>query len=124
MKTTSGQQQIDSNLPLIGNWCLLNTDRAVKLDIGLTSVKGVLQDHNGEWILGFNHYLGMCSVLKAELLGIFDGLILFQRRGLDREANKVVDSLAKMPSDKKGSVQVLEEVLEELIALFESDIAS
>ncbi|MBA0748090.1 hypothetical protein Gogos_004942, partial [Gossypium gossypioides] len=122
MKTISGQQQIDSNLPLIGNWCLLNTDGAIKPDIGLTSIEGVLQDHNGEWILRFNHYLGMCSVLEAELLGILDGLILFQRRGLDR-ANKVVDSLAKMPSDKKGSVQVLEEVLQELIALFESDIA-
>ncbi|MBA0868069.1 hypothetical protein Goshw_008362 [Gossypium schwendimanii] len=26
---------------------------------------GVIRDHNGKWILGFNRYLGMCLVLEA-----------------------------------------------------------
>ncbi|MBA0704746.1 hypothetical protein Golax_016985 [Gossypium laxum] len=56
------------------------------------SYKGVLRDKNEEWILGYNKYLGNCSILDAELWGILDGLILIQQRG---DANVVIqfDSL-------------------------------
>ncbi|MBA0568847.1 hypothetical protein Golob_006314 [Gossypium lobatum] len=47
---------------------------------------GVIHDHNGKWILGFNQYLGMCLVLEAELWAIYDGLDLT----LDQEHDKVL----------------------------------
>ncbi|MBA0873317.1 hypothetical protein Goshw_000773, partial [Gossypium schwendimanii] len=47
--------------PLAGEWTYLNTDSAVRVDSGDTAAGGVQRDKNGEWILGYNKYLGNCS---------------------------------------------------------------
>ncbi|XP_052482520.1 uncharacterized protein LOC128036033 [Gossypium raimondii] len=57
-------------------WTYLNTDGAVQVDSGDTVAGGVQRGKNGEWILGYNKYLGNCSILDAELWGILDGLKL------------------------------------------------
>ncbi|KAK5770194.1 uncharacterized protein LOC108462408 [Gossypium arboreum] len=36
--------------------------------------RGLLEDHNGNWIVGFTRYLGNCEVIDSELWGILDGL--------------------------------------------------
>ncbi|MBA0851216.1 hypothetical protein Goshw_015474 [Gossypium schwendimanii] len=41
-------------------------------------------DTKGNWILGFNRFLGVCSVLEAELWSIFEGLSLLLKQGFDR----------------------------------------
>ncbi|MBA0778538.1 hypothetical protein Gotri_006391 [Gossypium trilobum] len=46
---------------------------------------GVIRNHQGNWIMGFNHSLGMCSVFYAKLWGILDGWTLLQ----DRDFNKI-----------------------------------
>ncbi|MBA0661646.1 hypothetical protein Goklo_005922, partial [Gossypium klotzschianum] len=38
---------------------------------------------NGEWLSGFNRYLGKCLIFDAELWSIFEGIKLVQRRGHD-----------------------------------------
>ncbi|MBA0634063.1 hypothetical protein Godav_022221, partial [Gossypium davidsonii] len=43
---------------------------------GNASVGGVVRDRVSNWILGFNHYLGRCSPLEAELRGILDGIFI------------------------------------------------
>ncbi|MBA0721502.1 hypothetical protein Golax_009040, partial [Gossypium laxum] len=40
---------------------------------------GVINKQEGEWILGFNRYLGLCSVFDTKLWGILHGLILVQK---------------------------------------------
>ncbi|MBA0643811.1 hypothetical protein Goklo_028068, partial [Gossypium klotzschianum] len=45
---------------------------------------GVLRDHNGKWLIGFNHRLGNCSVFEAELWGILDDVMLVQGRHYDK----------------------------------------
>ncbi|MBA0699839.1 hypothetical protein Goari_001444 [Gossypium aridum] len=35
----------------------------------------------GSWIVGYNRFLGKCSVFVAELWGILDGLLLIQKQG-------------------------------------------
>ncbi|MBA0753672.1 hypothetical protein Gogos_021161 [Gossypium gossypioides] len=75
--------------PLAGERTYLNTDGAVQMDSRAAVVGGVLRDKNGEWILGYNKYLGNCSILDAELWGILDGLKLIQRRG---DAKVVIQS--------------------------------
>ncbi|MBA0597515.1 hypothetical protein Gorai_007318 [Gossypium raimondii] len=44
---------------------------------------GVARDMNGEWLFGFNRYLGKCLIFDAELWSIFEGIKLVQRRGHD-----------------------------------------
>ncbi|MBA0553649.1 hypothetical protein Golob_012812 [Gossypium lobatum] len=67
-----------------GNWIQMYTDGAVKAESGLATVGGVMRDRSGKWILGFNRYLGICSVLEAELWTIFDGLALILNLGHDK----------------------------------------
>lgn len=55
----------------------------LKQGVWLSFAGGVLRDQNGEWILGYNDYLGECSLFDAELLRILDGLIPCQKQGLE-----------------------------------------
>ncbi|MBA0731368.1 hypothetical protein Golax_025332, partial [Gossypium laxum] len=82
----------------------------------------------GDWILGYNHYLGKCSMFEAELWGILDGLTILNDRRYERvlihiysmevlktieyrqsEDNRVVDGIAKLTFDNKEGVLIFEE---------------
>ncbi|MBA0678797.1 hypothetical protein Goari_020119 [Gossypium aridum] len=39
---------------------------------------------HGNWILGFNHYLGRCTVFEAELCGILDYILMLLSRSFKR----------------------------------------
>ncbi|KAL4386745.1 hypothetical protein GQ457_09G012620 [Hibiscus cannabinus] len=55
-------------------WVKLNTDGAPHAISGMASCGGVFRDHMGEWILGFSKFIGVCSVVDAELWGVLVGL--------------------------------------------------
>ncbi|MBA0827850.1 hypothetical protein Goarm_012594, partial [Gossypium armourianum] len=92
--------------------------------------------------MGFNHYLGMCSVFDVELWGILDGLTLLQDRDLNkiliqtdnlehwvvrhvpREVNLVVDRIAKMVFVDLEGVNVLATTPTDLLEALESDGAT
>ncbi|KAH1128738.1 hypothetical protein J1N35_000116 [Gossypium stocksii] len=57
---------------------------AVVRTSGCASVRGVVWDRDGNWILGFTHYLGRCSPLEAELWGILDGILILLNKGYKR----------------------------------------
>ncbi|MBA0734385.1 hypothetical protein Gogos_018299, partial [Gossypium gossypioides] len=65
-KDSPGQLVTTSNLPLSGDWIILHIDGIVKTIEGFAAAGGVARNQNGDWILGFNHYLGDCSVFDAE----------------------------------------------------------
>ncbi|KAL1091080.1 hypothetical protein V6Z11_D07G133500 [Gossypium hirsutum] len=67
MKNSFGQHVTEVGHPSIGNWCHLHTDGVVKPGAVFASAGRVVRDHNGRWILEYNHYLGECSVFDAEL---------------------------------------------------------
>lgn len=56
----------------------------VRVDDTFAITKGLLQDWNGRWIVGFSRYLGKCAILDFKLWSIFDGLKLILDRGVDR----------------------------------------
>ncbi|MBA0752004.1 hypothetical protein Gogos_000885 [Gossypium gossypioides] len=64
-------------------WQKKSESRALNLSTTFASTKGVIWNQQGDWILGFNHFLGMCSVIDVELWGIFDRLNLLHDRGLN-----------------------------------------
>ncbi|KAK5795464.1 hypothetical protein PVK06_036732 [Gossypium arboreum] len=52
--------------------------------MGNASAGGILWDQLGNWILGFNRYLGKCSPFEAELWDILDRLLVMLNKGYRR----------------------------------------
>ncbi|MBA0614894.1 hypothetical protein Godav_015125 [Gossypium davidsonii] len=46
------------------SWVYLNKNGSVRLDDGSVVGGGVVRYRNGEWIIGFNWFLGSCSCSK------------------------------------------------------------
>ena len=65
-------------------WFKLNTNEALKASSGMASAGGIIKDENGIWIVGFAFHIGPGSSLLAELWGVFQGLTLYWKKGLNR----------------------------------------
>ncbi|MBA0614953.1 hypothetical protein Godav_015164, partial [Gossypium davidsonii] len=61
----------------------LNTDGAVTKSSSIAMIRGGIRDRSGSWILGYNRFVGPCSILDAELWGILKGLVITLDRGFD-----------------------------------------
>ncbi|MBA0644453.1 hypothetical protein Goklo_028609, partial [Gossypium klotzschianum] len=70
--------------PMLGNWIQLNSDGVVKEDFGFAIVKRILRDRYNRWILGYNRFVGICSILDVELWDILKGFVIAINRGFDR----------------------------------------
>ncbi|WCJ37652.1 Polynucleotidyl transferase ribonuclease H-like superfamily protein [Euphorbia peplus] len=90
LKPTRHDCLIGWSVPFI-HWVKLNTDGAVKGGQFRASVGGLIRDSQGTWIQGFARNIGICSVLRAELWGIYDGLTLAWNLGY-RKVQVEVDS--------------------------------
>ncbi|MBA0869166.1 hypothetical protein Goshw_023997 [Gossypium schwendimanii] len=55
-----------------------------RLDEGFATVRGLVSDQNGSWIIGFSIFLENYTVMEAELWGILDRLKLILDRGFER----------------------------------------
>lgn len=62
----------------------MNSDGAVKWDCHVAGCGGLMRDQFGSWIWGFTKFVGMCSVLEAELWGTLEGLRLCFSKGYHR----------------------------------------
>jgi len=78
------------------DWFKINTDGAVSVRKGWTACGGLIRDHNGRWIAGFTSYLGLCSVLKAEIWGAIIGVRLAKKLGIQRV---IIESDSKLLVD-------------------------
>ncbi|MFQ6644682.1 hypothetical protein Gotur_019806 [Gossypium turneri] len=45
---------------------------------------GVIYDEKRNWVLGYNRFLGKCSVIVTELWSILDGKLILQKQGYDK----------------------------------------
>ncbi|KAE8735671.1 hypothetical protein F3Y22_tig00000340pilonHSYRG01205 [Hibiscus syriacus] len=50
-------------------WLNVNSDGARHKESRLVSYGGVVRDHDGEWKMEFTKFIGICSVLEAEMWG-------------------------------------------------------
>ncbi|KAG8486316.1 hypothetical protein CXB51_019654 [Gossypium anomalum] len=69
---------------MTGNWIHLFTDGAVKLDACFAASGVMACKQEEEWIVGFNCYLGLCTVFNVELWGVLDGITLIHERGYQK----------------------------------------
>ncbi|MBA0721516.1 hypothetical protein Golax_009051, partial [Gossypium laxum] len=68
---------------LLGNWIQLNTDDAIIESSSIATIGSVIRDKNGSWIFRYNQFVGICSILNAELWTILEGLGIALDRGFD-----------------------------------------
>ncbi|MBA0656025.1 hypothetical protein Goklo_008425, partial [Gossypium klotzschianum] len=62
---------------------------------GSAAIEGVLRDEKEDWVLGYNRFLGNCSIFEEKIWGILDGLKLTQRTG--HEKGHTVTPHARVP---------------------------
>lgn len=94
------------------NWVTLNTDGSVRGLNFSASSGGILRDSQDKWVFGYGRNIGSCSVLKAELWGIWDGLHLAWQHGfrnviLETNCKVAVETIIKeetMENDYYGLV--------------------
>ncbi|KAK8985639.1 hypothetical protein V6N11_068887 [Hibiscus sabdariffa] len=79
-------------------WTCLNVDGAVSSVNGTGSIGGLLRDHEGTWLYGFQKGIGMCNSLHVELWAIFTGLEFAWEHGIE---------ILQVQSDCKEAVQML-----------------
>ncbi|XP_016684024.1 uncharacterized protein [Gossypium hirsutum] len=120
------------------NWVFLSTDRAVARDSGYAATGGVARDRDGNWIVGFNRFLGVCSPFEAEILSDMDledsGITVIRRtlrilhsegewriKHIPRNHNLVADCLAKHNLSWKSSLQVMDEAPKDILDLLQVD---
>ena len=84
--------QLQWKAPKTGT-CKVNSDGSRINDTGFSGAGGLLRDTTGAWIQGFIVNLGACTILEAELWGIFWGLSLAWDAGY-REVEIECDSIA------------------------------
>ncbi|KAH1064862.1 hypothetical protein J1N35_029849 [Gossypium stocksii] len=86
-----------------GSWINLCTDVAVQIVSGDAATRGVIRNGNREWIIGYNRYLGKCSLFDPELWRILDGLALIQNMCYDRVLIQI-DSLEMVKAIQDSSL--------------------
>ncbi|CAI0421511.1 unnamed protein product [Linum tenue] len=65
-------------------WVTLNSDGSVTTESGHAAVGGLIRDHTGRCLAAFAMNLGMCSITRAELRGVMEGLQLAWDMGFRR----------------------------------------
>ncbi|KAH1067718.1 hypothetical protein J1N35_032705 [Gossypium stocksii] len=76
----NNQRLTSANIP-DNSWVFPSTDGAVARDSRCTAIGGVARDHEGNWIVGFSLFLGVCSSFEAEAWGILDGVLILLNKG-------------------------------------------
>ncbi|KAA3482036.1 RNA-directed DNA polymerase (Reverse transcriptase) [Gossypium australe] len=100
-------QNSNSNNITNDNWVFLSTDGAVNNHTGVAAAGGVARDHEGNWITGFNHFLGVCTPMEAVIWGIMDGILILLNKGFRRitiasDNLEVVQNLLALNTEDSG----------------------
>ncbi|MBA0771960.1 hypothetical protein Gotri_007416 [Gossypium trilobum] len=66
---------------------LLSTDGAVVRETSYAVIGGVVQDKDGNWIIGFSRYLGVCSPFETKVWNILDEILILLNKGYRKGHN-------------------------------------
>ncbi|KAK5772935.1 hypothetical protein PVK06_049237 [Gossypium arboreum] len=101
-------------------YVVLNTDGVVHSVSDLSAVGGVLRNNKREWILGFNCFLGKCSVTTVELWGLLDGLLIVQKQGYNKviiRSDNLENVILICESKAEGSKNTLIKRMQQILTL-------
>ncbi|KAL8170236.1 hypothetical protein V2J09_022040 [Rumex salicifolius] len=85
-------------------WYKVNTDGAKESSMGVATAGGVIRDDSGVWLGGFVKNIGVCSVVAAELWGLYHGLELawdlgYRKVVLESDSAVAIGMLTRQISD-------------------------
>ncbi|KAL8143934.1 hypothetical protein V2J09_016966 [Rumex salicifolius] len=85
-------------------WYKVNTDGAKESSMGVATAGGVIRDDSGVWLDGFVKNIGVCSVVAAELWGLYHGLELawdlgYRKLVLESDSAVAIGMLTRQISD-------------------------
>ncbi|CAN1319811.1 Putative ribonuclease H protein At1g65750 [Linum perenne] len=63
-------------------WYTLNTDGSLRSSTNSATAGGIIRDDNGRFVTAFASNLGCCSVVRAEIKGIVDGMAIAWEKGI------------------------------------------
>ncbi|CAN1822650.1 Putative ribonuclease H protein At1g65750 [Linum perenne] len=63
-------------------WFTLNTGGSFRPSSNLVAAGGIIRDDQGRFVSAFVSNLGSCSVVRAEMKGIVDGMTITWERGI------------------------------------------
>ncbi|CAN1148633.1 Putative ribonuclease H protein At1g65750, partial [Linum perenne] len=92
------QAQLIGWRPAEEGWCSLNSDGSLYSNPSRAAAGGVIRDHDGRFVSAFAANLGVCSIMRAELRGIVEGMKLAWSLGIRKLC---------VQSDSKAAVQLL-----------------
>ncbi|KAA3472337.1 Retrovirus-related Pol polyprotein LINE-1 [Gossypium australe] len=106
-------------------------DGAVNSNPGAAAAGVVARDHAGNWIMGFNRFLGNCTPIEAEIWGIMDGILILLNKGYRQiiivsDNLEVVQNLSALDSEDSG-IAVLrrtQQAPKEILDLLQADKAN
>ncbi|CAN1790420.1 Putative ribonuclease H protein At1g65750, partial [Linum perenne] len=79
-------------------WCTLNSDCSFYSISNSATTGDLIRDHDGRFICGFVSNLRTCSIMRAELRGILEGLELVWSKGIRKLC---------IQSDSKAAVSII-----------------
>ncbi|CAN1121685.1 Putative ribonuclease H protein At1g65750, partial [Linum perenne] len=79
-------------------WFSLNSDGSLVHNSKRFATAGVIRDSNGRFVAAFSANLGACSIMRAELRGIFEGMKLAWSKSIKK---------LRIQSDSKAAVEML-----------------
>ncbi|KAG8497788.1 hypothetical protein CXB51_007049 [Gossypium anomalum] len=89
------------------SWVSLHTDGAMVRDSGYAASGGMARDKEGNWIVGFSRFLGVCSPFEVELWGVLNGILILLNKGYRQililsDNLEVVKSLSVLDLEESG----------------------
>ncbi|KAE8663066.1 hypothetical protein F3Y22_tig00113123pilonHSYRG00209 [Hibiscus syriacus] len=102
----------------LAQWLCLNTDGAMDVVAGSSSIGGVIRSNNGTWITGFNKHIGISNPFQTELWGVFVGLQVAWSLG-----NLVAEKMAKLSTPSHPSLILHDQPPHEVTHLLDRDAA-
>ncbi|CAN1850207.1 Putative ribonuclease H protein At1g65750 [Linum perenne] len=92
------QAQLIGWRPAEEGWFSLNSDGSLYRNPSSSAAGGVVRDCNGRFVTAFAANLGVCSIMRAELRGIIEGMKLAWNTGIRK---------LRIQSDSKAAVEML-----------------
>ncbi|KAK4274299.1 hypothetical protein QN277_017543 [Acacia crassicarpa] len=94
-------------------WVKVSVDGAVARSSGKAGCGGVIRNHRGEWLIGFNQNLGMAGVVESEEWAILMGLRMAWEKGfrkviLETDSKIMIDRLRIGREDINCSLVLLQ----------------
>ncbi|CAN1835861.1 Putative ribonuclease H protein At1g65750 [Linum perenne] len=104
------------------DWFSLNSDGSLTRNPDKSVAGGVIRDANGRFVVAFAANLGVCSIMRAELRGIIEGMRLAWSMGIRKlriqtDSKAAVEMLSKFNTQNNQHASLIEQFVSSLLMI-------